>query len=136
MDKEMTGIYGEYFVVTRLLSWGYPAAIVPGPFKYDVVVDIDGQPVRVQVKSTNRKISKGKLEDSYAWNCRTTGGKAGKAYSRGDYDIMALVAVPEYRMVFMPFHKKQGIERKVSSMSKQQEKETWDNCLKSLGLVK
>lgn len=131
MNKDMIGTYGEYFCVTRLLSWGYPATIVPGPFTYDVVVDINGKPLRIQVKTTNRESSRG---GSFEWNCRHS--VKNKAYSEGDYDIMACVAVPNYRMIFLPFHKKQIISRSCDKLNREEERKSWETCLDTLGLIK
>lgn len=132
MEKDMVGTYGEYFTVTRLLSWGYPATVVPGPFKYDVVVDIDGTPLRIQVKSTG-KIQKSRTgNDVFRFECRTRA----KSYKEKDYDIMACVAVPNYRILFLPNGSRKALERKVETFNKEQERNSWDSCLKSLGLIK
>ncbi len=132
IDKDMVGTYGEYFTVTRLLSWGYPATIVPGPFKYDIVVDVDGRPLRIQVKSTHKVLRNKRDKDVFKFECRTQGN----SYVAKDYDIMACVAMPNYRILFLPNKNRQSIERKIETFTKEQEKQSWDSCLKSLGLIK
>lgn len=139
MEKEMVGTYGEYFVVTRLLSWGFPAAIVPGPFSYDVVADINGTPVRVQVKTTN-KVSKSRSgKDVFRFDCRHTAGRNSSksgSYGPQDYDIMVCVAVPNFRMMFLPNGKRVTLERAATVFNREEERKSWDSCLKSLGLIK
>lgn len=136
MNKAMIGTYGEYFTATRLLSWGNPAVVVPGSFKFDIVTEVAGRAVRIQVKSTSREVTTKSGRKDYQFNTRSPGSNRTRqvAYEDGDYDIMALVAVPEYRMIFLPFHKKQSIQRAASEFTREMERQTWEDCLASLGL--
>lgn len=128
MDNSLTGMYGEAIVLTCLLSWGYPATLVSGPLSYDLVVDIDGESYKVQVKATDREYKHGKFENSFSFNT----AKGPYRYSPGSYDILACVALPNHKVLFMPFTKKLRIRRKVSTFTKERERESWEDCLDHL----
>lgn len=131
MDTALTGMHGEAFVLTRLLSWGYPATLVSGPLTYDIVVDIDGHPYRVQVKATDRKCDHGMNEKSFSFHISGNGGY----YETGNYDILACVALPSRRVLFLPFTDKKRIRRKVSAFTEKKEKESWEDCLDYLNSI-
>ena len=133
MDTSLIGMHGEAIVLARLLSWGCPATLVSGPLTYDLVVDISGQPRRIQVKATNRECEHGSSENSLTFHisCNSYAGK-GSYYSSGDYDILACVSIPNNNILFLPFTDKIRIRRKVSTFTNEKELASWEACLKYL----
>lgn len=128
MDSSLTGMYGEAIVLTCLLSWGYPSTLVSGPLSYDLVVDIDGDSYKVQVKATDREYAHGNFENSFSFNV----SKGGRRYTPESYDILACVSLPYNRVLFLPFTRKLRIRRKVSTFTLKNEKKSWRKCLKCL----
>ena len=132
MDTSLTCMYSEAFVLTRLLSWGYPATLVSGPLTYDLIVDVDGVSYRVQVKSTSRECEHDNGENSLSFSVSRGGGEH---YDYNSYDILACVGVPKQKILFLPFTNKLCIRRKVSTFTKKKEIESWEECLKYLNSV-
>ncbi len=128
MDNSLTGMYGEAIVLTCLLSWGYPATLVFGPLPYDLVVDIDGESYKVQVKATDREYEHGKFENSFSFNV----SKSGQQYTSESYDILACVALSNHKVLFLPFTRKLRIRRKVSTFTQKKEWASWEDCLDHL----
>ena len=132
MDVLLTGMYGEAIALTRLLSWGYPATLVPGPLTYDLVVDVAGLPYRIQVKATNRECKHGDGENSFSFLISCAGKKKRRCYNLGEYDILACVSLYNNNILFLPFTDKIRIRRKVSTFTKEKELASWEACLKYL----
>src|SRR4051794_24911810 len=97
----LTGDAGEALTLYKLRKNGWNAHDVSRDLPYDIVVDVgDGLICRVQVK-TSRKAVRG------CWNYRVTRGNwrsatGTYAYSNGDYDVAAFVALSLEKVVFVP----------------------------------
>lgn len=89
------GKAGEYLVCADLLLKGYTAFIAEQVLAYDVIVDLNGRMIRVQVKTTREPRSTGgrDLTPAYFFNIRRMGKGGRKAYTNEDADIFALVAL-------------------------------------------
>ncbi|CAK7288633.1 group I intron-associated PD-(D/E)XK endonuclease [Streptomyces misionensis] len=90
------GTAAEHLVCADLLLAGYLAFLADQNFAYDIAVDLGGQLIRLQVKSTRglRRIPhQGILRDPvYAFTVRRAKGSK-RAYEVGEFDILALVAL-------------------------------------------
>jgi len=115
------GMAGEYLVCADLALAGYCAHRTEQHYRYDVILDHDGQLWRVQVKSTQAP-----KESNHKRTASTTPGKPGrprkplscrysfhcerglpshkdKTYKEGDFDICALVALDTRQVAYMIF---------------------------------
>ena len=90
------GKAGEHLVCADLILGGYIAFLSEQGLSYDVVVDIAGRLVRIQVKATRqpRAVPEGKdYTPTYVFNIRKMGKNGRRAYTAEDVDIFALVAL-------------------------------------------
>lgn len=90
------GKAAEHLVCADLIMSGYRAFLTDQGLPYDVVVDLAGRLIRVQVKATalpkpvpNRPGS----GISYQWHCRRAGKGSARLIGNDDFDILALVAL-------------------------------------------
>ena len=89
------GKAGEYLVCADLLLKGYTAFVAEQVLAYDVIVDLGGRMIRIQVKTTRGPRATGgrDLTPAYFFNVRRMGKGGRKAYTSDDADIFALVAL-------------------------------------------
>lgn len=86
------GKCGEHITCVDLMSHGYNAFKVEEALSYDLVLDINGYLLRVQVKTTRGTTSaevKNKNYPALVFDCR----KGNKSYSQHDIDLMAFVCL-------------------------------------------
>lgn len=95
-EANTCGKAGEHLVCADFLTHGYEAFLVEGRLPYDVVADINGRVIRVQVKTTSgikacpqRK----NYTPVYMWNARKFGKGSRHSYKRRDADLIAYVAL-------------------------------------------
>lgn len=93
------GQAGEAYVLFKLLSLGHQADLCGQIGTYDLVVDIDGKPHRVQVKSVQ-----GATGGRNSYRFKTCKGSKSDVYDQGDFDIAAYVAldIPAVRFELGP----------------------------------
>jgi hypothetical protein len=96
ISDSQAGRAGEYLVCADLILKGYTAFIAESVLAYDVIVDLHGHLIRVQVKAT--RAPKATLEridqtPTYFFNIRRMGKEGHRAYDGDDVDIFALVAL-------------------------------------------
>lgn len=90
------GRAGEYIAAADILASGYDCILADQGMPYDLIVDVDGRLLRVQVKTTRKPESAtGRNVNSMLyrfWVGRC--GKNGKSrYTENDIDLFALVAL-------------------------------------------
>lgn len=92
------GKAGEYLVCADLILRGYTAFPSEQGLPYDVVADINGRLLKVQVKATRglRKVPQRKNDASgYLFHITRCGKGGVKSYQVDDVDLFALVALDE-----------------------------------------
>ena len=93
-----TGKIGEAICLYRLLQMQVNARLVEMG-AYDIVADHEGMLIRIQVKSSQMK----KNKDSKGYQfCITKGGRDKQSLSFRDCDIVALVAIEQENVIFIP----------------------------------
>lgn len=103
-DALLVGAAGEHLVCADLLLRGIPATRtgIPGP--WDVVAEVDGRLVRIQVKATAEArpfLQRRQLHlVGYTWAVRHGKGST-RAYAPGLVDIVALVALDVRRIAYV-----------------------------------
>ena len=102
------GIAGEHIVCADLILQGYIAYMSEQGLHYDVVVDLDGRLIRIQVKTTKTFKAVPQRKDytpGYLFNIRRCGKGGRKMYGDKDVDIFALVAIEENAVGYIPISK-------------------------------
>lgn len=98
------GMAGEHLVCAELLMAGYRAFVASQSCHYDVVVDTDVGLLRLQVKATycprytNRLAAR---QPGYWWFVKRRGRDQKKIYRKGDFDLLALVALDTKQIAYM-----------------------------------
>lgn len=89
------GKAAEHLVCADLLISGRNAFLADQGLPYDVVVDVDGRLVRVQVKSTQipKKPQTQRATPAYFFHIRRAGRKGARVYGTNEFDVYALVAL-------------------------------------------
>lgn len=90
----MAGIAAEHLVCTDIIMSGHNATMAAQSFPYDVLADVGGTILRVQVKSTGRLATKRHPHhaDVHRWVTNRRGRDGSKSYADDDFDLLALVA--------------------------------------------
>lgn len=100
-DFNERGKAAEYLVAADLILQGIPATIIHGAWPYDVLAEIDGKTIRVQVKSTVKLKSWAKAKNVYRFGLRN--GKHGtRRICPDSVDVVAFVALDIRRVAY--FH--------------------------------
>ncbi len=90
------GKAGTYLVCADLIVKGYIAYPSEEALSYDVVADVKGRLIRVQVKTTREPKAVPQRKEytpAYLFNIRRMGRDGRKSYTSSDVDIFALVAL-------------------------------------------
>lgn len=101
------GKAGEYLVCADLILQGYVAYPSEQGLPYDVVVDVDGRLLKIQVKTTlaaKKNPSANRVCEStpaYFFHIKTNGKNKQKRYASQDVDIFALVALDRKTIGYM-----------------------------------
>jgi hypothetical protein len=99
------GKAGEYLVCADLILKGFIAFPSEQGLQYDVVVDIKGKLIRIQVKTTKeyryRPQRKTQIP-SYLFHPKRCGKGGMKCYTESDIDIMAFVAIKDNIIGYLP----------------------------------
>jgi hypothetical protein len=96
LDALEIGKAGEHLVCADLIMKGYKAFLSDQGLTYDVIVDLDGKLIRIQVKSTiyQRKVPQRKnIIAGYLFHVDRRGRRQNKNYSTIDADMFAFVAL-------------------------------------------
>ena len=100
------GRASEHLVVADLIVHGYRAFLTDQGLPYDVVVDLSGRLIRVQVKAAcfaRNANAQGRLpRNAYIWAVRRIGKLGRKRLTDASCDIIALVALDVKRVAYVP----------------------------------
>ena len=99
------GKAAEHLVVADLILAGYRAYLTDQGLPYDVVVDLGGNLLRVQVKATSGLRSvpqRASYTPGYLFFVKRAGRKGRRAYSHREFDIIAFVALDIRVIAYMP----------------------------------
>jgi hypothetical protein len=102
-EANTCGRAGEHLVCADFLSRGHEAFIAEGRLPYDVVADIDGRMIRIQVKTTSgiKPCPQRKNHTPvYMWNARKFGKGSRHSYSETDADLVAYVALDRKQIAY------------------------------------
>lgn len=100
------GESGELLTASKLLKWGVKAYTVAAGDQYDVLADIDGTLLRIQVKTSSV------LKASYSFSFHRGYYYSPKGifgYADNDYDISACVNLHDEKVLFSP-----GVQRSIT----------------------
>lgn len=101
------GKAAEHLVCADLILSGYRAFLSDQGLPYDLVLDLDGHLIRVQVKSSGRRknvnaLSKGRPRHAYVFHARRRGKNGAKRLTNADCDILAFVALDIGVVAYIP----------------------------------
>lgn len=92
----LIGKIGEHLVCADIMKQGYSAFLADKGCYYDVIAEIDGRLMRIQVKTTRKKMKmpqRKNFYERYQFWVRRYGKGGRKAYEKRDIDLLALVAI-------------------------------------------
>lgn len=90
------GKAGEYMVCADIILMGHVAYLSEQALSYDVVADVDGRLIRIQVKTTRlpKAVPQRKTyTPAYIFHIRRMGKGGRRSYTDRDVDMFALVAL-------------------------------------------
>jgi hypothetical protein len=102
-DLEL-GKAAEHLVCADLIMQGYRAFLSDQGLPYDILVDVDGTFVRVQVKATRRPKNPSpetRLTAGYFFHLRRAGKGGRRRYPRNAFDLYALVAMDRQAIAYL-----------------------------------
>ena len=101
ISKELNiGRAGQFLTVADLLMRNVQAYLTDEGVNYDVVADVDGRLIRLQVKTTQKmRVLRQSANPIYFFNIRRAGKNGKREYEIGEFDGFALVAL-DIREVF------------------------------------
>jgi hypothetical protein len=102
-DLEL-GKAAEHLVCADLIMQGYRAFLSDQGLPYDIVVDVDGTFVRVQVKATRKQRNPSphiRLSPGYFFHLRRAGKRGRRRYPQSAFDIYALVAMDRQAIAYL-----------------------------------
>lgn len=99
------GLAAEHLVCADLLLAGYTAYRTEQLCAYDVVAEVEGKLVRIQVKGTltTRAVpQRVNHRAAYQFNVRKAGRGGKRLYAPDAFDMLALVAIDCNRIAYLP----------------------------------
>lgn len=90
------GKAAEHFVCAELILDGYRAYLSDQGLPYDIVADVDGRLIRIQVKATTqwRRTPKRTADTpAYFWHAKRAGKKGRRSYGAREFEMIAFVAL-------------------------------------------
>lgn len=109
--SNIQGVTGEYLVAADLCKRGYFAFLSAAGMRYDLVVDVGGTLLRVQVKSClQQTMQPGHRTPTYLFNISRgyRDGAPRKQLAAGEADLYALVAIDTGEVAYLPAAKAIG----------------------------
>jgi hypothetical protein len=101
------GRAATFMVLADLILNGYKAISSDEAFPYDIVAEVKGKLIKIQVKSLSKKSCYGKASRTPFYNFIMKQGKVNKPYLDGQVDGFALVMLDIKTIAYMP---KKGFE--------------------------
>ena len=125
-DTFQLGDAGENLVMARLSLWGYKTVKSAAGSVFDAIAEVDTSLVKIQVKSTAQVTPKMTFEFKRS---SMRAGPRNFRYKGSDFDIAALVSIPDQRVLFYA-----GIHNRISCNREQFVREgneyaSWQNAL-------
>ena len=107
-SKELNmGRAGQYIVLADLLLKGLKTFPTSEGVNYDVVVDLNGKIIRLQVKTTRGKKIKSHCENPvYFFHLKRTGKFGKRIYQIGEFEAFALVALDIKKIFYLKFDRR------------------------------
>ena len=138
MNEVEIGKLGEQICCVRLMKLGFNAEIV-NLNKTDVIVDIRGNLLRVQVKSSSLIADSSRnMRASYQFAVSHSGKK--RPLSISHCDVLAFVSIPKEKVYFMHIDLIGGASSKRINKKyfneEDLEQRTFIKCLKHMGVIK
>ncbi len=138
MNEVEIGKLGEHICCVRLMKLGFNAEIV-NLNKTDVIVDIRGNLLRVQVKSSSLIADSSRnMRASYQFAVSHSGKK--RPLSISHCDVLAFVSIPKEKVYFMHIDLIGGASSKRINKKyfneEDLEQRTFIKCLKHIGVIK
>lgn len=102
-DLEL-GKAAEHLVCADLIMQGYRAFLSDQGLPYDILVDVDGGFVRVQVKATRKPKNPSpehRSSPGYFFHLRRAGKGGRRRYPRNAFDVYALVAMDRQAIAYL-----------------------------------
>lgn len=104
MDDLSCGKAGEHLVCADLILHGYGAFLSDQGLPFDVVADINGRLMKIQVKTTRKPMAvpqRAVRTDKYLFHVRRCGKGGRMSYQDGDIDLFALVAIDTKAIAYL-----------------------------------
>lgn len=104
-DLEL-GKAAEHLVVADLILQGYRAYLTDQGLPYDVVLDLDGRLLRIQVKASREQRpvpQRVAFTPGYLFHVRRAGKGGRRRYVGNEFDLLAFVALDTRTIAYMPF---------------------------------
>ena len=132
-DTFQMGDASETLTMARIGCWGHPVVKSSPGSVYDLIVDMAGTFLTVQVKSTSQ------IAPKMVFEIKRTSQHSGPRrfnYEPGDFDITAVVSLPDQKVLFFP-----GVHQRISCKREQflrsdNEYASWRHSLTKLGFSK
>ena len=137
MREVETGRIGELICLLRLAKMGLEAEIV-NLGTSDIICFAYDYSWRIQVKSSHIKENGGNGPSPGYQFCVSKGGKSKKPLTTNDCDIVALVAIPQERVLFAPVSRFEN--RKTKRLKPHDfthpilEWDTWSECMEDFDI--
>ena len=101
------GRAGQFITIADLLIEGIQAYGTDEGVNYDIVADVGGKLLKIQVKATRKpRLLTVKSKPIYFFQIKRSGKSGIKYYTVGDFDIFALVALDIRKVFYLPFNEK------------------------------
>ena len=137
MREVETGRIGELICLLRLSKLGIEAEIV-NLGTSDIVAFAYDYTWRIQVKASNVKENGGNGKSPGYQFCVSKGGRDKQSLGPTDCDIVALVAVPQERVLFAPVSRFDGVKTKRYKphdfYHHNLEYDSWAECMEDYGI--
>jgi hypothetical protein len=104
-DDLEIGKAAEHLVCADLILSGYRAFLSDQGLAYDILVDIGGRFLRVQVKATRKPKNhdpKTRVTPGYFFHLRRAGKGGNRRYPKNAFDMYALVALDRQAIAYLP----------------------------------
>jgi hypothetical protein len=104
-DDLEVGKAAEHLVCADLIMSGYRAFLSDQGLSYEILVDVDGALLRVQVKSTRKPKNhdpRTRATPGYFFHLRRAGKGGRRRYPENAFDLYALVALGRRAIAYLP----------------------------------